>query len=351
MNTALKIQEVNMYLKEQFKITLKHISVITLAFIFVTAFTVYSTSLSDEVEIHCDGEVITVDKTSKSVYRVLKDNGITLGTYDSVEPGLDISVNNVDKVFVNRAVDLTVVVNGVEAEYTTSAETVSEFLKAKGISYNDFDIITPALSEKIAEGMTITITRAQRLSVEETVDIPFETFHQINDRLAKDTSRVVRAGEVGKKTQVATVYLLDGKEVHREVHSESVLKEPVAEIVDVGTNENVITAPDGTAYAYSKVITCKATAYDDSFASNGHWGAITATGKALQYGMVAVDPKVIPLGTRLYIETPDRSWVYGYAVAEDTGGAIKGNRVDLFYPSTSTCMQFGRRDVNVYVLE
>lgn len=322
-----------------------------MAFILVTAFTVYSTSLSNEVEIHCDGEVITVEKTSKSIYRVLKDNGITLGVYDSVEPGLDISADSVDKVFVNRAVDLTLVVNGVEAEYTTSAETVSDFLKAKGISYDALDVITPALNEEVSEGMTITIARIRKVTVEETVDIPYETLYQINDRLAKDTQQVVRAGEVGKKAQTVSIYLRDGKEVSREIEGETVVKAPVAEIVDVGTNENVVIAPDGTAYSYSKVITCKATAYDDSFASNGHWGAITATGKALQFGMVAVDPKVIPLGSRLYIETPDQSWVYGYAVAEDTGGAIKGNRIDLFYPSTSTCMQFGRREVNVYVLE
>ncbi len=340
-----------MYLKEQFKITLKHIAVITMAFILVTAFTVYSTSLSDEVEIHCDGEVITVDKTSKSIYRVLKDNGITLGVYDSVEPGLDISADSVDKVYVNRAVDLNVVVNGIKAEYTTSAETVGEFLSAKGITIGDLDAVTPALNERVTEGMTVTISRIAKLTVEESIDIPYETVHQINEHLAKDTQVVSRKGEVGKKSRVVTVYISEGKEVSREVQSETVVKEPVAEIIDVGTNENVVIAPDGTAYSYSKVMKFRASAYDDTFASNGHWGAITATGKALQYGMVAVDPKVIPLGTRLYIETPDRSWVYGYAVAEDTGGAIKGDRIDLFYPSTATCMQFGRRDVNVYILD
>lgn len=342
-----------MDLKEQFKITLKHIAVITAAFVFVTAFTVYSNSLSDEVEIHCDGEIITVNKTSKSIYRVLKDNGITLGTYDSVEPGLDVSAEDVDKVYVNRAVDVMVTINGIEAEYTTSASTVAEFFKAKGISYSDKDIITPSLDEKITEDMEISITRAQKVVSEEIIDIPYETVKQDNASMGKNVEKVVQPGEVGKKVQQVVTYICDGEEVAREVVSEAVMKAPVTEIIDVGTNENVnvVVAPDGTAYTYTKMITCKATAYDDTYASNGHWGAITATGKALKSGMVAVDPRVIPLGTRLYIETPDKSWVYGYAVAEDTGGAIKGNRVDLFYPSTRTCMQFGRRDVNVYVLE
>ena len=68
------------------------------------------------------------------------------------------------------------------------------------------------------------------------------------------------------------------------------------------------------------------------------------------YGCVAVDPRVIPLGTKLYIETPDGSFVYGHSIAADTGGAIKGNRVDLFFPTHSQALQFGRRNVNVYIL-
>ena len=70
-----------------------------------------------------------------------------------------------------------------------------------------------------------------------------------------------------------------------------------------------------------------------------------------QRGVVAVDPRVIPLGTRLYIETADGSYIYGNAVAGDTGGAIKGNKIDLFMNSYSECMQFGRRTVNVYILD
>ena len=66
---------------------------------------------------------------------------------------------------------------------------------------------------------------------------------------------------------------------------------------------------------------------------------------------LAVDPSVIPLGSKLYIETSDGGYVYGYATAEDTGGAIKGNKVDLFFPTYNECMSFGRRSVKVYILE
>ena len=79
-------------------------------------------------------------------------------------------------------------------------------------------------------------------------------------------------------------------------------------------------------------------------------GNVTATGIRPYKGIVAVDPRVIPLGTKLYIETADGSYVYGTAVAADTGSAIKGNKIDLFLESESACNRFGRRTVNVYVL-
>lgn len=107
----------------------------------------------------------------------------------------------------------------------------------------------------------------------------------------------------------------------------------------------------GKDFSYSKVLDCKATAYDDSYASNGKWGAVTAMGTDLRPGVVAVDPKVIPLGTKLYIESTDDWPDYGYAVAEDVGGAIKGNKVDLFFKSSKTVYNFGRRNVKVYILD
>ena len=80
---------------------------------------------------------------------------------------------------------------------------------------------------------------------------------------------------------------------------------------------------------------------------------MTATGMKAQYGVIAVDPRVIPLGSRVYVESSDggKSWVYGFAIAGDTGGAIKGNRIDLCYNTKAECYQFGRKSATVYVLE
>lgn len=94
-----------------------------------------------------------------------------------------------------------------------------------------------------------------------------------------------------------------------------------------------------------KLFTMEATAYTDDYASQGPWVGQTATGMKPQVGVVAVDPRVIPLGTKLYIEG------YGEAIAGDTGGAIKGNRIDLFFNTRGECMRFGRKKLRVRVIE
>ena len=106
----------------------------------------------------------------------------------------------------------------------------------------------------------------------------------------------------------------------------------------------------------ARSIFMEATAYDLSFESCGknpgdkNYG-ITASGTQARPGIVAVDPKVIPLGTKLYIESMDGTGSYGYASAEDTGGAIKGNIIDLFFTNRSDALSFGRRQVKVYILD
>ncbi|WP_298713678.1 3D domain-containing protein [uncultured Veillonella sp.] len=98
---------------------------------------------------------------------------------------------------------------------------------------------------------------------------------------------------------------------------------------------------NGAPSKYSKVLTMEASAYSSQDPGNGNY---TATGSRLTKGIVSVDPNLIPLGTKLYVEG------YGYAVADDVGGAIKGNRIDLAYDSRAEALQFGRQTVKVYVL-
>ncbi|MCR4693598.1 MAG: G5 domain-containing protein, partial [Firmicutes bacterium] len=161
-------------------------------------------------------------------------------------------------------------------------------------------------------------------------------------------------GQNGLKRATYNITTENGIEIRRELVSAVTVKNPVAQVVAVGTGEKksakgqkVVAANAGATLSYLKKITVTATAYTD------HSGNKTASGRMPQYGVIAVDPKVIPLGTRLYVESTDdgKSWTYGYCVAGDTGGAIKGNKIDLFYNTEGECVRFGRRTAIVYVLD
>ena len=106
---------------------------------------------------------------------------------------------------------------------------------------------------------------------------------------------------------------------------------------------STITTEDGEVLTYTSTMSVEATAYTG--------GGITATGTSARYGAIAVDPTVIPYGTKMYIVSDDGKWIYGVATAEDCGGAIKGHIIDLYFDDYSTCIQFGRRNCTVYILD
>jgi len=120
---------------------------------------------------------------------------------------------------------------------------------------------------------------------------------------------------------------------------------PVEKMPIIG--ENTITTPEGEVLTYTKAEQFVATAYHNSDPGCTIW---TSTGTLCRVGAIAVDPKVIPYGTRMYIVTNDGKYIYGIATAEDCGSSIKGNRVDLYYNSVAECNRFGIRDCTIYFL-
>ena len=295
--------------------------------------------------------------TSATVEDLLAAGGVSLSENDEVSPSLDSYITSSQTVRVQRLKNVTVNISGREEHYLTSAETVGEFLRQQNIDINYHDIISIPTDSELEANAYIEITRVVRRIVKAETQIPFETKTVRDSSMDISESKIVTKGENGIKCETFEVVLENGVEVSRELIADEITKKPVAQVKAVGTHtdakRNIEKAQD---FSYSKVITCNATAYDLSFQSCGKrpgdpgYG-ITASGTHAKYGTVAVDPRVIPLGTRMYIESADGSFVYGYCVAEDTGGAIKGNKVDLFFNSYSECMQFGRRSVNVYILD
>ncbi len=182
-------------------------------------------------------------------------------------------------------------------------------------------------------------------TVTETETIPRDIIRRANSGLPKGKTVTVQEGVDGIKEVEYEIVYDGGVEVSRKALGTKILAESRDKIIEYGTAE---ASSEGFEYKY--VVECLATAYDPSPEENGGYAGQSATGVPLQKGVIAVDPKVIPLGSRVYVEAVDGSWSYGYAVAADTGGAIKGNRVDLLFLTKSECYQFGRRKCKVYVL-
>ncbi len=176
-----------------------------------------------------------------------------------------------------------------------------------------------------------------------------------NDQKYVDYEQVVQEGSDGMKKSVYQECYVDGKLVSKSLEEEIVYIDPVDELIEVGTKEYEVATSRG-GFRFEEELDMVATAYDLSYESTGKnpgdpYYGITASGTKAQPGTVAVDPSVIPLGTKLYIASTDGSPDYGFATALDTGGAIRGNRIDLFMEDGTACNIYGIRQVRVYILE
>ena len=294
---------------------------------------------------------------------VLDAQEIALYDGDKMNVSSDDKLKDSMKIEIYRAFPISVSEKGTTKFYRTTKHTVGEALNELGLAAKDTDITTPGYYDKISTNTHITLTRTTSKIVEINEEIPYECKETTNKALAAGQRKLVQSGKSGEKTVSYKIIYADGVETSREKVDEKVVTKPIAQISEVGPRkklENYQIASAGSIQtsrsgnlSYSKVISANATAYDASSCgkspSSPGYG-ITATGRKAVKGVVAVDPSVIPLGTQLYIESADGSYVYGSAVAADVGSAIKGNRIDLCFNTRSEAISFGRRQVKVYIL-
>lgn len=305
-------------------------------------------------------EIITF---KRYVEEVLADQNITLGSNDRLSVTKDARLKDDMKIEVYRAFFVTVTEKGESRQLIATRRTAGAALEELGYKPKKTDKITPGYDAAISDFDEITLVRVDEKTVDVVEEIPYEAKERENKALASGTKKLVQKGVSGEKLVSYKIRYEDGEEVSREKLSEEVKVQPIPQIREVGPKSvaNYTIASAGTiqtsrsgSLAYSKVLVANATAYDASSCgkspSHPAYG-ITATGRKAGYGIVAVDPRVIPLGSRLYIETSDGSYVYGTAIAADTGGAIKGNRIDLCFDTRAEAIRFGRKTVKVYILK
>ncbi len=313
--------------------------------------------------IEGDGSVKELTTFKRYIGEVLESEGIVLGSRDKLGASSNAKLRDGMKIEIYRAFNVSVTEKGETRTLIATQRTAGEVLTELGYNPKRTDKITPGYDEKVSDFDEITLIRVKEETINATEEIPYESKERENKALASGARKLVQRGVPGEKTVAYKITYEDGVEVSREKVSEEVKAQPIPQIREVGPKKaaNYTIASAGTVQtsrsgnlAYSKVISANATAYDASSCgkspSHPAYG-ITATGAKAGYGIVAVDPRVIPLGSKLYIESSDGSYVYGTAVAADTGGAIKGNRVDLCFNTRAEAIRFGRRSVKIYVLK
>jgi 3D (Asp-Asp-Asp) domain-containing protein len=248
--------------------------------------------------------------------------------------------------------------------------SVGEVLLSMGIKLSPLDRVSPVPKSNAYSGMTVRVTRVSAPIRKRRVAIPTETRYQPTTAIRSGAQKLVQAGKPGAVEITERVWTLNGKVSQREFVSRRVVAQAQPRIVALGTRSAYMPgqipyhkryarsfslsarggsprsrflSPSGTSFRAVKSMTLVATGYSPDPRENGGY-TTTATGLPIGYGAAAVDPRVIPLGTKLYVEG------YGYAFACDTGGAIKGHRIDLAYNSYYEANTKGRKKVKVWIL-
>lgn len=337
-----------------------------------------------------DGDRVTVHRSySSDPYEVLTEAGIELEKEDTYETGYADGMN---QITVRRMQMVTVINRGAQSVIGTYGETTGSLLARMGITPGTGDTLSCSSETQTYDGMTIELVHTETRIEEEDTTVPYPVNYYEDPDLEPDAEIVLVAGQNGLTHVKSEVTYRNGKEVSRVIVQETVKTKPVTQLVIRGvdrtimeqpadpepteqsvssgstssggssssgpstsggsrydgsaeTDGNVIMTSSGESYTYVDVMTCSATAYT----CEGYVGH-TYSGTLARVGAIAVDPTVIPLGTKMYVVSNDGQYVYGYCVAEDIGGGIKGNKIDLYFDTYAECWDFGVRMCTVYIL-
>ena len=281
------------------------------------------------------GEYVGEEYAGKiTVAEALTARGIEIFAGDLVEPSLDTVVVPSRLISVTRAHDIIINDGGVRHELRMIGGGTEEWLAAAGISLNADDIIyVPAAS---GSTLTVNITRVFAETVTVETPISYKTVEKQDNTLEVGIKRTVSEGTDGVLQKTVKHIYENGVYKYSEELSQTVLKQPIDKVIARGTIN--IAEKEGVLFEFTEVLTVKSYAYTEP-------GGLTRMETPCRVGAIAVDPKVIPLGTKLYVEG------YGFATAEDTGSMIKGNTIDVYFDSEDECYTWGIKYPKVYILK
>ncbi|SCH36572.1 MULTISPECIES: 3D domain-containing protein [unclassified Romboutsia] len=253
--------------------------------------------------------------------------------------------------------EITLVVNGEERKISTFKSNVEELLDAENIKYDKNDIISQKLDTKLNDGMKVEVIDVIEEVVKESKSVPYEITVIEDNNLLKGETKVEEEGKTGENELVYKIVYHNGKQVEKTFLEEVVSSEPTNKVIKKGTkveeiqvassrgestrqntkHTNTVSSTSSNQSSNGKYMSVVATAY------TGH--GITATGTTPKWGTIAVDPSIIPYGTKVYIPQFNKTFI-----AEDCGGAIKGNKIDIYMNNEDSVYNWGRKTIDIYIV-
>lgn len=308
---------------------------------------------ANKITINNCGDIQIVHLAKGTVADALEKAEITLAEDEISVPAPDSKIKGDTEINIYKTKTVSVTADGKTKDVKLALVNVYDALNYAGYEVDDDDILSTSHSDDVENINAVTINRVTYKTESAKEKIAYDTVKKNSDKVELGETKVKTNGKDGEKIVTREVKYIDGKKSSDKVVAEKRIKEPVDKVVLVGTKgaatsggAGTFTDSNGATVAYSQMLTGSGTAY------TAPAGAGTATGVPAYHGGVAVNPNIIPYGSKLYIVSTDGSFVYGYATAVDTGGALMDGSaiVDCFYNTYDECVNFGRRDVNVYVI-
>lgn len=294
-----------------------------------------------------DGIPLTMRLTGRTVGEALEAAGIHLWDEDVLFPDADSLLSRTSRVAIHRSMPFRVTADGRTREARALADTVGQALAVAGEALVGRDYSIPPADTPMRAGVEVQVIRVVEDFLVQQVDVPFGTETEADAGMPLDERRILREGQPGAKTQRIRIVYEDGEEISRELVEETLDREPVAQRVAYGTRIDWSTVEtEAGPKRYWRRLRVYATSYSASRAGTPTWApwyGLTRLGWPMRKGIVAVDPRIIPLRTELFVPG------YGLGVAGDTGGGVRQYHIDLGFDDDN--YESWHRWVDVYLLE
>jgi uncharacterized protein YabE (DUF348 family) len=354
-----------------FALRWKHeqLRLVLLGAIILFAMTILFLSLLQRVDarnitIVDDGVTSVIQTRTANVRDVLQEHNIRVGPFDRISLMPTELLQEGSQIVIDRAKGITVRVDGKQTKNYTTGHSVAGALQELQLALSSEDRVTPTLDTRLEPGMTLAITRVRSKMVETKHPIAYTVVHQQSADLAEGKQKLIQPGQEGEVVFKTKNVYEDGKLVSQQFVNKTVTKPAAEQIVAVGTKKAEVKALakassdsrfvqlSGMSVKVKRMLNnVTLTAYSAGFASTGKnkgddgYG-VTASGAIVREGRtIAVDPRVIPIGWWVYIDG------IGFRRAEDTGSAVKGKKIDVYYDSENRANRFGtKRGYTVYVI-